>query len=37
METYNALVEQIDVLRAKVEAMAVSIKSKTKKEESDNG
>lgn len=37
METYNALVEQIDVLRAKVEAMALQLKPKAKKEEVENG
>ena len=37
METYNALVEQIDVLRAKVEAMALQLKPKAKKEETENG
>lgn len=37
METYNALVEQIDVLRAKVEAMALQLKPKSKKEETENG
>lgn len=37
MATYNALVEQIDVLRAKVEAMALQLKPKAKKEEVENG
>lgn len=37
METYNALVEQIDVLRAKVEAMALQLKPKAKKEDIENG
>lgn len=37
MATYNALVEQIDVLRAKVEAMALQLKPKAKKEETENG
>lgn len=38
METYNELVKQIDILRAKVEAMALNIKQKQKnKEETDNG
>lgn len=37
METYNALVEQIDLLRAKVEAMALQLKPKKNKEDVDNG
>ena len=38
METYNALVAQIDVLRAKVDALTLAAKPKTKvKEETDNG
>ncbi len=36
MDTYNALVEQIDVLRAKVESMAITLKKKGK-EETENG
>ncbi len=38
METFNALVGQIDVLRAKVDAISVANKSKAKnKEDVDNG
>lgn len=36
IETYNALVAQIDVLRAKVESIAAQIKPKKNKEDTDN-